>query len=242
MKLPNWFKVVWWIVVLIGFTVLLATRFRDFEAGRPTVVDVPLALVWTALLVLPLFQEVTLFGVSFRKEIQALKEDVKDEVSSLRAEIRNSIDVRTQFSPQIFFPPSPPDSRLPQIEKRIQTAVDDALKVQGSARSIPYARELAAPSDAELLFRARYNIERELRRIWGRYAPDSAQNRRFMPTLRMARVLAEWEIIDRRIEGAIREVWSVASPAIHGETVTTAQVSFVREVAPGLVAALEAVQ
>jgi hypothetical protein len=39
----------------------------------------------------------------------------------------------------------------------------------------------------------------------------------------------------------IREVYSVCSPAIHGEPITEAQVSFVRDVAPELIAALRAI-
>jgi hypothetical protein len=240
MKLPNWFKILWWILLLMGLGVLLTKRYSDLIGGKSIGSDMLVLVVWLALLLLPLFQEISLFGLTFKREFEALKTNVKDEVASIRAEIRNSVDIRTQISPNIVFPLPPPDSQLPAIEKRIQAALKGVL----SKRDVPHAADsaevLTAPPDADLLFRARYNIERELRRIWQQHAQETSE-RRFLPTLRIAQSLAEWEVINSGIERAIREVWLVASPAIHGEPVTQAKVAFVRDVAPQLVATLRSI-
>ena len=197
-------------------------------------------VVWLALLLLPFFQEISLFGLTFKKEFEALKTNVKEEVAGIRAEIRNSVDVRTQISPNIVFPSPPPDSQLPAIEKRILTVLDAVLNERDVPKAEVSREALVAPPDAEILFRARYNIERELRRIWNQHMQEIPQ-RRFLPTLRITQSLVEWELIDSRVAEAIREVWLVASPAIHGEPVTPAKVSFVREVAPQLVATLRSI-
>jgi hypothetical protein len=240
MKLPNWFKILWWVLLLTCLGVFLATRYRDLIGGKSIGSEILVLVVWLALLLLPLFQEISLFGLTFKREFEALKTNVRDEVASIRAEIRNSVDVRTQISPNFVFPTPPPDSQLPAIEKSIQAALEREL----GKRDIPYApfspEALSTPPDADLLFRARYNIERELRRIWLRHL-EEYQERRFLPTLRIARSLVEWELITPGLEQAIREVWSVASPAIHGESVTQAKVAFVRDVAPQLVETLKAI-
>jgi hypothetical protein len=137
MKLANWFKIAWWVFVLAVVTAVLATRLRDFIAGKTVVIDVPIFIVWTALLVLPFFQEVTLFGMTFKKELAEMKADVKDEISGLRSDIRSAVDVRTQVNPNFFFPTAPPDSQLPNIEKRIQAVVEDALKARGEGAHPP---------------------------------------------------------------------------------------------------------
>jgi hypothetical protein len=240
MKLPNWFKILWWILLLIGLSVFLLKRYSDLIVGKPTGLDMLVLVVWLALLLLPLFQEVSLFGLTFKKEFEALKTNVKEEVASIRAEIRNSVDIQTQISPSIVLPPSPPDSQLPAIKKEIQAALEEALSKRNLSSATVFEEVLVTPPDTEILFRARYNIERELRRIWLLYSQQPA-DRRFLPTLRIAQSLAEWNVIDRGVEGAIREVWLVASPAIHGQPVTQAKVDFVKGVAPKLVATLKSI-
>jgi hypothetical protein len=240
MKFPNWFKIVWWVLLLVGLGVILTKRYNELITGKLVGSDVLVLVVWLALLLLPLFQEISLFGLTFKKEFETLKTNVRDEVSSIRSEIRNSVDIRTQISPNFVFPPPPPDSQLPAIEKSIRGVLEAVLNERDISHAAVSQEVLAAPPDAELLFRARYNMERELRRIWQHRAQESAE-RRFMPTLRIAQSLVEWELINPGVERAIREVWVAASPAIHGEPVTPAKVAFVRDVAPQLVAFLKTI-
>ncbi len=54
-------------------------------------------------------------------------------------------------------------------------------------------------------------------------------------------MLAEEQLIDSALIGVIREVYSVTSPAIHGDEVSNAQVAFVKDVAPDLTAASRSV-
>jgi hypothetical protein len=109
----------------------------------------------------------------------------------------------------------------------------------------PPPAPLAAPDSVAFLFAARYNIELELRRIAeGRQIVSGTTplSRRIVPVFQLTRHLSESELIEPRLAVAIREVCSVCSPAIHGEPVTEAQISFVKEVAPELVAALRTIQ
>jgi len=108
---------------LTGLAVILAKRYGDLIGGNSTGSDMLVLVVWLALLLLPLFQEVSLFGLTFKREFEALKTSVSDNVASIRAEIRNSIDIRTQISPNIVFPATPPDSQLPAIKKMIEAAL-----------------------------------------------------------------------------------------------------------------------
>jgi len=59
--------------------------------------------------------------------------------------------------------------------------------------------------------------------------------------MQLVRALTQSGIIEPALEHAIREVYAVASPAIHAETVTPAQIAFVRDVGPSLVGALRAI-
>lgn len=238
MKLPNWFTVGWWVLLLMLAGTYGASRRVALLSGQITAVDIMVVAAGLALVLLPLFQEVSIFGLSFKERIDGLK----NEVASLRMELHSSVDVRNQFTP-IIVPAPPPDSELPAIEQRIQHTLENALKSMGTRLTVAPDEVLGVSDDTLLLFRVRYNLERELRRMWQqRIEGASVPTRRFIPTLRIARALAESGLIDAGTEHAIREVWSVAAPGVHGEPVTAAQVAFVRDVAPRLISALKTVE
>jgi len=234
MKLPNWFKVIWWILLLVVLTYFLSQRYNSFVEGTATPMDIFLFLIWVALLLVPLFQEVSFFGVKLKKEIDSLKSDVKEQITNLRSEIQNSIDIRTQ----IITTPPPPDSRLPELEERFKQIMEDTLRIQGVQRPVDVPEQIDVPEDVSFLFSVRYGIERELRRIW-----EQRFDRRPVRTIsQIVSLLAESELIDPRLANVIRDVYAVCSEAVHANQVTDNQVSFVRDIAPKLMASLRAMQ
>ena len=54
----------------------------------PGVFDTMLFLVWIGLLLAPLFQEISVFGLTLKREIKALRSEVRDQVTNLRSEVR----------------------------------------------------------------------------------------------------------------------------------------------------------
>src|SRR5579872_4668056 len=123
MRLPNWFTVGWWVLLLILVGTYGAFRWSALVAGQVTTVDIMVVAVGFALVLLPLFREVSIFGMTFKERIDGLK----NEVAGLRMELHSSVDVRNQFTP-IIVPAPPPDSELPAIEERIQHTLENALK------------------------------------------------------------------------------------------------------------------
>jgi len=115
MKLPMWFKVGWWLILFGLLTLFLYGRYPDLKAGNASLLDNVALLIWIALALAPIFQEINLFGIKLRQQFDELKQHISQQVSNLQTEIRTS--VRTEFNPQITFPYPPPDSQLPQIEE-----------------------------------------------------------------------------------------------------------------------------
>jgi hypothetical protein len=95
--------------------------------------------------------------------------------------------------------------------------------------------------DVSFLFAIRHSMEKKLRRI-ASTRQIATESRRPLPVVQITRMLAGAGLLEPHLESAIREVYAVCSPAIHGEPVSDAQVRFVREVGPELVAALEAIR
>jgi alkyl hydroperoxide reductase subunit AhpC len=65
MKLPNWFRILWWFLLTAGLTWVLYRRYPDLVAGHAAAVDVFVFAVWVALILVPLFHEVSFSGVKF---------------------------------------------------------------------------------------------------------------------------------------------------------------------------------
>lgn len=239
MKLPNWFKVLWWAMLLLISSVTLYKRYDAITTGGAALADVFIFLIWVALMLLPILKEVSFFGISLRKEIEELKSSLQLQMLNLKSDIQNSIDVRTQFNPNIYFTP-PPDSHLPAMEERFRQILEETLRAQGMTKPVTVTEEPAISPDAQFLFSVRFAIEKEMRRIWqARFGEESG--RRHVPIFQMARAFVEAELLDPRLENIVREVYAICSPAIHGEFVSENQVRFVRDIAPGLLTSLRAI-
>ncbi|WP_157760141.1 hypothetical protein [Delftia acidovorans] len=177
--------------------------------------------------------------MTLKNEIEELKGNVAMQLTDLRADIRNTIDVKTTISQTFHQPSPPPDAQLPALEAQVKSAVAAAFAEQGKTATAP--APLAVSDDIALLFATRYHIETELRRVaTGR--DFGANIRRPAPVFLLSRSLVESGLLSPKLGNAIREVYSVCTPAIHGEEVSVAQVAFVRDVGPDLISALRALQ
>lgn len=216
----------------------------DMADGKANAADVAFFVLWLVVVLVPIFSEIKLGSlVELKQHIEQaneeLKRDVREEIGELRIEVRSAVDVRANISPQFNFPTPPRDEQLPQIEQTIKAAIAQALQDVRAATPAKPALQGHVSESVTLLFQTRYAIEVELRRI-AEINQFSLDDRRPISGLRLAHALAQREILPSSLINAIREVYAVCSPAIHGAPVTEAQVEFVRDVGPALIAALRA--
>lgn len=226
--------------MLVGLlSTYLLRRYPELAAGRAVPADIVVFAVWIALLLAPLFKEVSLLGITLKQQLDELKSTITSEISEFKSEIRNAVTLQATISPQITIPAPAADAQLPEIEKRIKAALSDALAEHG-VRQPPPPAQVHVPQDVELLFATRYNLEKELRRI-GESRKLTGMMGRPLPAMQLTRQLVATGLLEPPLANAIREVYSVCSPAVHGEPVTDAQVAFVRDIGPSLIAALKAI-
>lgn len=251
----NWlkahWKVVWWLLLVGLATYFLWQRFDSITSGTTNATDIVLFLIWIALLTTPLFREVSLFGVSFKKEIDNLRTEFKEQIINLRSDIQNTINMRTEISPQIQILTPPTDSELQEV-KKVFKSLEQTLKEKGIGieKETP---KFEIPDTTKYLYEVRYTIENELRRIWKQWQTRAEEVRlwtgqlaeeleRPQSVFQIVRSLNELRIIDPGLSSVIREVYRACSPAIHGEYVSQTVVGFVRDVSPSLIASLQATQ
>lgn len=237
MKLHWLLKLFLW-AILVGLGIAYAVARSDkIIDGSITYIDAVVILLLFALLISPLFSEVDIFGVKLKNEIRDLKSEVKREIASVKNEIRTAVDFRSTTNTQFTFAPLP-DDRLKTLEDKL-TDFLDRHQNSVTSKSGNTNTSVNVSGETNYLFSIRYNIEKELRRIWTQRIgiPTDRTNR----AVSFSRVLDELrtaEVIDWELSRAIREVYSVTSPAVHGETPSAAQLSLARDVGPRLIAAL----
>lgn len=232
MRLPNWFKVVWWALLIALLTFFLSQRYPDLVEGRATPSDVFVFSVWAALVLVPLFQELNLFGIELKQEVRELRSELKSELVNLRSQIRSTAEAEARVNLVPL-----PDAELPSLEKRAQVAIKKTIQQHGS----PHEPSLISVDDyTQVLFEARYSIERELRRIAAARLDISGEGNP-RPIVEVIGTLVESQLLDFGLASAIREVYAICSFAVHGQTPSEAQVRFVENVLPGLLKALHAI-
>jgi hypothetical protein len=240
MKLPTWFKIFWWIFITGSTAWLFYSRFPAIVEGKTALVDSFIFLVLVALLLVPIFQEISFFGLTFKQTIDDLKENISTQLDVFKADIQTTITNTSNV--HVMFPYAPPpDDQLPYLEQRIMATVSEAIQEEGIASSHTAAPDnYKVDGDTEFLFRIRHTIEKKLRNI-ASYHPDLSR-RHAVPIHQLSNMLVQKKFLNPKIAHALKEIYSVCSPAVHGEKVTLAQVNFVKDVAPQVVDALNEIE
>lgn len=236
------FRNVWWVLITIATASFFYTRLPAIRQGTSAPVDVFIFLVLVALLLAPIFKEVSFFGLKFKQAIDDLQKQISTQLSVMKVDLQSTIVNSNNVN--VNLPPSPPpDDQLPGLEARIRGTLEEFLREQGIEATATAAAEepqLQVDSNTDFLFRTRHVIEKKMRCIASIYA--DFPERRAVPMHRLASVLVREELLNPELASAVREIYSVCSPAIHGDTVTEAQVSFVRDVAPQVIDALTEIE
>jgi hypothetical protein len=227
MKLPNWLKVIWWAILILITVWFLYSRMSQIIEGKSTPFDIFVFLIFVALMLVPIFSEVELFGIKLKQELEELKKVISIKFGDLKNDIRNSQAQTIHNTIQGFGPP-PPDEKLPELEREIERIVKSKLAEHGVKVSMEND-QLDVPKDNLEMFKVRYNIESELRRIWEKRFQDKSdfERTRHQPVTKIINDLTKFEIINGNFYGILREILSICNYAIHGEALTDKQITFV---------------
>lgn len=145
-------------------------------------------------------------------------------------------DYKTDESFQKMFLGDPKPDKEINFDKDIIKKTIHELGI----KSRPNEQSIDIPNDVQFLFGVRYNIEKELRRIFAKFF-DYERRR---PLMMMLPRLVEQELISPNQHKVIRNLYSIASPAIHGDEqrLTVAEIDFARQIAPGIIDELRRIE
>jgi hypothetical protein len=229
MKVPNVFKIIWWIILLIIASSVLWFRYKAITNGTYVSADVFIFLIWTILMMLPIVNEVNFFGIGIKKEVDELKNEVNNKIGDLKNEIRNTIDFKTNINPNIYLTP-PTDAQIPKL---LEELIELRKEKPSNSKEIEND-EIDVNEDNVYLFKVRFKIENELKRIYRQCCIDKIFENKIgiEPTTMILRRLSEVGMIDMKIEKIIREILGVCNYGIHNMDISLKQLEFAKEAFP----------
>lgn len=228
MKFSNTFKIIWWIVLLIICGSLFYWRLEPISNGQSAPIDVFIFLILVSLLLIPIFSEVEFFGIKLKKDIDELKSQISLQFGDLRNEIKNS-QVQTIHQNFSGFGKPPTDEELPELEIQVDQILKQKLRELGLESENISDKKIEIPTNNLQLFKYRYNIEKELIRIWKNYSEEQNSNIERFPLTKIIRELMRYKVIDPELHNILRETLSICNYAIHGQEVSENQISFVNK-------------
>ncbi len=242
MKLPAWFRYLWWFLLVVSLTFTLGGRWGAIIAGASRPWDVVPTFILFGLLLGPLFAELTLFGATVKRLTDQMKAELQAEIRNQFLALRLRLRSETPASHRVGFHMGRPvpDAALAELRARIEADLSALIERTGTLPPAQDMDHLRPPDGVILALSSRYQIERELRRIWTSRGLDGQRAHR-VPVRRVLSDLIDAEVIPRGIVTSILQVLSVCSSVVHETEPSPERVEFIRTVVPEVVAALKTV-
>jgi hypothetical protein len=236
MKNSENFKATWWFILVIVIGFYLCGRYPKLIEGSPSYFDAIAFVIWIGVCLAPIFQEMDLFGVKLKQQINDLKVGVDHQFSLMKTELKSSIEISNANSNQIYFQSGsipPKDSEIPDISEQIQSTLNQ-MGIYPENEGPENIDVGIDPIHIEM-FKIRLAFEILLRK-------HSSENQEYLRRYSIGKQLRELHDsrgVSKQVLSGVMEIISVCNYAVHGEQLTDAQISFVRESAPGLLKALK---
>lgn len=229
MIVPKEYKALYWAALIISGSLIILTRVKEIVAGNSNAIDILIISVVIALLIVPIFSEMSFFGFGFKGAINDLRNDLKNDYLNLRNEIQTNFNI--PLTVNVGRENAPNDSEIQRIDEALARMAE---MIQG--REIIVEEDdssLFTSNDNEMyLFKVRLEIEKELQRITETLFPTL---RRRESAGQMLNRLFKSEIFYPNMIPAIRDLLSIANMGVHGEAVTTRQLEFVKKWFPNII-------
>lgn len=233
----NNFKAIWWGIIVITLGFYFWHRFPDLTAGETVTADMLVFIIWMAVCLVPFFNQFEFLGLKLKGQIEEAKQELQGQINSLKSEISNNNNVDVKPSIWVGNQTAPAsDEKLIEMEEKLNKIIK-ATEVGFGYEAKPVKSSSIDP-DVMFLIETRYQIESGLRKLTPLF--DLNVGRRPLAMSKILYQLVENELLPSELAKVAKEVYSICSPAIHGDTegITANQIKFVKKVSPELISVI----
>lgn len=221
------YKAVWGFIIWTLSLLYIIFNYSDFVADS-NYIDILIIAVFAILTLMPLISEISLFGISIKKELNGFKNDIDEKLINLRNDII-SVKLNNNISPNFYN--MYPVSDTQQLESEME-------KLKRTSKYKPSSGiNLSISEDTIFFFKARYELEIKLRKIY--YILFARSNYKILNFKEiLSHSLFESFVMKKNypidISKSTREIYNICSRAIHGEKHNEEQENYVRFILPAL--------
>src|SRR3989339_1164053 len=101
MKFSEKFTKIYWVIIVVCLFLILITRLKIFFSNHITKLDYYLIIIFSVLLLIPLFSEINIFGLNFKRMIDDAKQDIRQTVFDLKSEMRAYFNIKQNMQQDI---------------------------------------------------------------------------------------------------------------------------------------------
>ncbi|MCP3029871.1 hypothetical protein LF817_00805 [Halobacillus sp. A1] len=224
MNINNQFKVIWWVFLLIFSALVLMSRYDYLTSADAQTFDYLIFCLFIVLAFIPFFAEMSLFGLSFKKELEEVQEEMTEALNEIK------LILNTTNSNNLYFSSGLPEGQLKQLEKSILAESPKNFTAQHQ----PVDR---LNESLIRLFELRRSLGKELKSIVREHIGESVE---FIGTPEAADVLVKNKLIGIPESQAINEIHRITTKALYAEKISAGEVDFCLSVAPGIIKQLRA--
>lgn len=218
-NLREYIKSKWWYITLLIFSTLYVfdNRYELYQLSELNSLSV-IFLAWIFLLILPLFSEMEILGLKFKREIKDSISELKYQIIDMKLSNSNS---NSNVSNNYFgsLPNMDEIKKYGSLNKSSNDTKDDDLEL------LIRKKEEDIPNKAIYLFQVRYIIERKLITIC-----ELIQYNGSRATIKMLQHIMDIGLLDIDTIQMISDVLRIANRGIHTDDIDDDYIFFVSEI------------
>lgn len=95
MRFNNDFKITYWLIAVITLSIFLFIRLEDVTSIKMVSLDPYIFIFWCVLVAIPLFNEISFGGFTFKREFEKFSDDIRKQILDIRLDNSNHNDNRS---------------------------------------------------------------------------------------------------------------------------------------------------
>ena len=215
-------RILWAGLVGVG-SYYFFTNYNKIST-EPTAIDNVILVALLVLVFMPLVSEISAFGMTVKKEVQQVKEEIRGEISTIRNDIL-SLAINNNNNQHVYLglDKLPSTTELEEVKK--ESAGRGVLRKAQAAEDFKLLNDFKISDEQEFLYKTRYALEMKLNEL-GEYQGLN----RYKASRKLAAALWKYGVISNQVYDKIEKVLSICNRGIHGELINQDYIEYVKSV------------
>ncbi|GAB6109052.1 hypothetical protein [Fusibacter bizertensis] len=216
-KIIKNYRKIWWTLLLLLSSIYFIVNYNRIT-NTPTAIDSLVTVCLIILAFMPLISEISLLGMSVKKELEQTKNEMRKDVLSIKNDIIG-IALSNQNNNSFYLGAD----RIP-TSSEIQNEINLEKKVSNENEDNTESKESYTISESNVfLFKTRLILEKKLEDIAKQF--DIRPNKSMRALIS---ILRDRGIITTVTEDKLMKVLSICNRGVHGELVDEEYISYVK--------------